>query len=99
MKDKLNTCINLLTKSKEMVCADEPNIELALDMLEKSQAILAEFASLEDSEKAQYKEQLLQIQALGQIINQKLAQEKSKLQKKVLHNGKMTAAVKGYSQS
>lgn len=98
MKQKLDTCINLLTKAKELVSADVPNIDLALEMLESSNTILVDFAELEDSEKSQYKEQLLQIQALGQIINAKLAREKDSLQKKVLHNARMNQAVKGYSR-
>jgi len=99
MKDKLNSCINLLTKAKDLVCSEEPNVDLALDMLEKSQEVLEEFSQIEDSEKAQYKEDLIQIQALGQIINTKLATEKSKLQQKIVHSNKMTHAVKGYTKS
>jgi hypothetical protein len=99
MKQKLDTCINLLTKAKELVSIENPNVDLALEMLESSNTILVDFAALEDDQKAQYKEQLLQIQALGQIINAKLAQEKDALQKKVLHNAKMNQAVKGYSRS
>lgn len=98
MKDKLNTCINLLTKAKELVSASEPNIELALDMLYKSQEILAEFNLVDKEEKVKYKEQLLQIQALGQIINKKLAIEKNDLQKKMLRSNQMSRAVKGYSR-
>ena len=98
MEQKLNTCINLLTKAKELVSMDEPNVDLALDMLENSQAILSDFASLDNSEKEVFKEKLLQIQALGQLINQKLGSEKNKLQQKVLHNSKMSSAVKGYSR-
>lgn len=98
MEQKLNTCINLLTKAKELVSMDEPNVDLALDMLENSQAILSDFASLDNSEKEAFKEKLLQIQALGQLINQKLGSEKNKLQQKVLHNSKMNSAVKGYSR-
>lgn len=98
MEQKLNTCINLLTKAKELVSMDEPNVDLALDMLENSQAILSDFASLDNSEKEAFKEKLLQIQALGQLINQKLGSEKNKLQQKVLHNSKMSSAVKGYSR-
>ena len=99
MKQKLDTCINLLTKAKELVSIENPNVDLALEMLESSNTILVDFSALEDDQKAQYKEQLLQIQALGQIINAKLAQEKDALQKKVLHNAKMNQAVKGYSRS
>ena len=98
MEQKLNTCINLLTKAKELVSMDEPNVDLALDMLENSQAILSDFASLDNSEKEAFEERLLQIQALGQLINQKLGSEKNKLQQKVLHNSKMSSAVKGYSR-
>ncbi|HAG52532.1 MAG TPA: hypothetical protein DCL21_01975 [Alphaproteobacteria bacterium] len=99
MKDKLNSCINLLTKAKELVCSDEPNVDLALDMLEKSQEILEEFSQIDDAEKGQYKEDLIQIQALGQIINTKLAAEKTKLQQKIVHSNKMTNAVRGYTKS
>ena len=98
MKDKLNTCINLLTKAKELVSSDDPNVELALDMLEKSQTILNEFAQIDDSEKGQYKEQLVTIQSLGAMINKKLAVEKDNLQKKVLMSKQMNKAVKGYSR-
>lgn len=98
MKDKLNTCINLLTKAKELVSVEDVNIELALEMLEKSQEILNEFAEVDDSEKKKYKEELIQIQALGKIINIKLAEEKNGLQQKVLMNNKMNRAVKGYSR-
>jgi hypothetical protein len=99
MKEKLDSCINLLTKAKELVSLEaNPNIELALEMLEKSQEILNEFALIDDSEKNQYKDQLLEIQALGQMINQKLAQEKDVLQRKVLLNNKMNRAVKGYAK-
>lgn len=99
MKEKLDSCINLLTKAKELVSLEtNPNIELALEMLEKSQDILNEFTLIEDSEKNQYKDQLIEIQALGQMINQKLAKEKDILQKKVLLNNKMNRAVKGYAK-
>ena len=99
MRDKLNTCINLLTKAKELVSVENPNIDLALEFLEKAQEILMEFNEIPADEKVDYKTELLQIQSLGQLINQKLATEKSSLQKKVLHNTKMTNAVKGYSKS
>ena len=99
MRDKLNTCINLLTKAKELVSVENPNIDLALEFLEKAQEILMEFNEIPADEKVDYKTELLQIQSLGQLINQKLASEKNALQKKVLHNTKMTNAVKGYAKS
>tara|TARA_Y100001960_G_scaffold156415_1_gene164616 strand:+ start:1779 stop:2078 length:300 start_codon:yes stop_codon:yes gene_type:complete len=98
MKDKLNTCINLLTKARELVSGEKVDIELALEMLEKSQDILAEFDAIDNDDKPQYKPELMQIQALGQMINTKLAQEKDSLQEKILLNSKMNRAVRGYSR-
>lgn len=99
MEQKLNTCINLLTKAKELIHAQEPNIDLTLDMLEKSQEILQEFNEIPLEEKASYKSQLIEIQSLGQLINKKLAVEKASLQQKVLQQNKMSTAVKGYAKS
>lgn len=98
MEKKLQDCIVFLTKAKELVSDNDPNVELSLTFLDKAEKIITEFDSLELEEKAKFKEELLQIQALTQVINVKLSKEKAKLKTKMLKGHKMANAVKGYSK-
>ena len=98
MKQKLEKCIQYLTIAKESVAKDDADPTIALEFLVKSQELLNEFMQVSDEEKAEHKETLLEIQALGQFINRYLADNKVVLQKRVLQNNKMASAIKGYKQ-
>lgn len=99
MKNKLNECIQFLSKSKELVCLDDPNVQMALVFLEQAQEIINEFDKLDVEQKKEFKEELLEIQSLAKIINFKLSQEKARLKTKALRGHKMANAVKGYGNS
>ncbi|MCP4355169.1 MAG: hypothetical protein GY793_05975 [Proteobacteria bacterium] len=99
MKDKLNECIEILKSAKDAICLDEPNIQTALIFLEQAQGFIAEFDKLEIEQKKEYKEELLEIQSIAQIINFKLTQEKARLKTESLKGHKMVNAIKGYGRS
>ena len=99
MKEKLIECIDILTKAKESICLDKPNIQTALNLLDQVQGFITEFDKLELEQKRKHKEELLEIQAIAQIINFKLTQEKARLKTESLKGHKMVNAIKGYSKS